>query len=109
MKKTFDKPLDQIVNEEREVERLSFEIDPDTGSVTPKTVTQTIVEPTIYTRAKKRFFSCADGKHSWFMADRHRHIAKCRKCSKHRFLRAPYERINKDGHIVDRDTGDIID
>lgn len=109
MKKQYPFKLDQIVNEEREVERLSFEIDSDTGSVTPKTVTQTIVEPTIYTRAKKKFFSCADGHHSWHMADRHRHIAKCRKCTKHRMLRAVYERIDDDGHIVDRDTGTLID
>lgn len=63
---------------------------------------------TIYSKVEPKKMSCADRQHFWVMTDKHRHIASCRNCTKNRFLRAVYEAI-KEGHIIDRETGILID
>jgi hypothetical protein len=105
----FDKPVDQWTDEQREIERTYIDFDSKTGKLTldrKKTIEKV---PTLYTRmGDLQGVSCADGQHTWYMEDRHKHIAACHKCTKHRFLRAVYETI-VDGHIIDRDTKEIID
>lgn len=63
---------------------------------------------TMYSRVPETKLSCATGTHKWFMEDKHKGVAGCKKCIKHRFLRPIYEFI-KDGHICDRDTLEILD
>ena len=105
--------LDQDIIEKREVTRPAVVQDGNNPDGTPNfkidQVTETVEEVVRYTKAPKRHFACGDGKHVWEMIDRHRHLAKCRNCPKHRFLRAVYERIDQEGHIRDRDTNTIID
>ncbi|MBC7076727.1 MAG: hypothetical protein H5T92_00205 [Synergistales bacterium] len=110
---SFDKPLDQDIVETREVVRREMVPDGTNPDGTPRfkiqTVKESVEEVVRYTKAPKKHFGCGDGKHVWEMIDRHRHIAKCKNCPKHRFLRAVYERIDEEGHIRDRETDTIID
>ena len=104
----FDKPLNQVVTEYQEVERNAFEVNGETGEVNIRRVKDRVPIKSIYTKATPQTFTCGKGKHSWIMIDRHKHLAKCQNGVQHRFLRAVWETI-KDGHIVDRETGQIID
>jgi hypothetical protein len=105
----FSKPLNQVITEYHEVERDVFEVNGETGEVNIKRVKDKIPIKTIYTKATSKKFTCGEGKHYWTMIDRHRHVAKCKHCRKHRYLRAVYEKIDGQGHIVDRETGELID
>ena len=110
----FPKPLDQDLIEEQEVENQVITPTGETDADgTPKFKIERVKEKveiiTRYTRAVPRFFSCKEGTHKWVMVDRHKHIAKCATCPKHRYLRAAYETIDPDGHLIDRDTRTIID
>jgi hypothetical protein len=109
----FPHPLDTDIVEEQEIERQQIVPDgqDEFGRLRFKTekVKEKVQVITRYTKAEPKFLSCKDGHHHWEMIDRHKHIAKCKDCPKHRFLRAVYETIDKDGHIVDRDTNMIID
>lgn len=106
-------PLDQDIVEEQEIEREAIVPDghDENGNLRFKVdkVKEKVQVVTRYTKAEPKFFSCKDGTHHWEMIDRHKHIAKCRNCSKHRFLRAAYEYIDKDGHLRNRDTHALID
>jgi len=110
---SFDKPLDQDIVETREVVRREMVPDGTNPDGTPRfkiqTVQEAVEEVVRYTMAPKKPFACAKGQHVWEMIDRHRHIAKCQRCPKHRFLRAVYEYIDPEGHIRDRDTHALID
>ena len=114
MSDRFDKLLDTDLLETQEVEVPAItqtgELDQD-GNPRFKIekVKERVEVKTRYTKATPKPFTCATGKHVWIMADRHRHIAACTKCSKRQFLRAAYEAITPDGHIIDRDTGTLID
>lgn len=109
----FDRPLDTDLIEEREVERLAIIPDGRNPDGTPRfkvdTVKEKVQERVRYTKATPKPFSCKDGKHRWKMVDRHQHLAACTKCLKRRFLRAAYETIDREGHIIDRETKRIID
>lgn len=112
MSDTFDKPLDTDITETVEVERPAVVPTKDTDAngnprFEIKTVKDKIEVTTRYTRVTPQFFSCKVGEHKWLM-DLHTHVAKCQLCTKARFLRAVYETI-REGHIVDRDTGQLID
>lgn len=109
MSKPFPKPLDTVIEETQEVERNIFKFNPETQKVDVERVKEQVPIKTIYTKAKPRQFTCPDGQHEWYMADRHTHTAKCRKCPKVRFLRAIYETISPEGHIIDRETRQLID
>lgn len=108
----FDKPLDRYITEEREIEVPSIiPVGKDRNGnedFSIGTEKRSIEEKVYYTMAKKRILSCPKGKHFWRMIDRHKGLAKCDFCTKHRFLVATKETI-KDGHIVDRDTEEIKD
>lgn len=107
----FPKPLDQWVDEEVEVPVMTAVHDRRGNIVGIKQSTAKRKVKTIYTKAEPRAVACAQGKHNWFMKDRHKHIAACKNpgCTKHRYLRAIFETIDKEGHIIDRDTKQIID
>lgn len=107
MAKKFDKPLGEIVTEYREVEQSAYVVDKD-GQIREEKIKRRIPEQVIYTKAKPKFFTCKSGEHVWEMIDRHQYLASCRNCPKHRYLRADRETI-KDGHIVERETGRVID
>lgn len=109
MAKQFDKPLGQELTEYQEVERDEMDFDPQTGKAEIKKAKKRLPYKVIYTKASPKPFSCKDGEHVWEMIDRHKHIAKCRNCRKYRFLRAVYETISPEGHIVDRETQRLID
>ena len=108
MPKKFDKPLNREIEEEREVIYPKFSFGKD-GKPKLEQGTKVIKERVKYVEmGGARKFSCNDGQHQYFMLDRHKHIAKCENCTKHRYLRAAYETI-KFGHIIDRETNTIID
>ncbi len=114
MSDRFDKPLDTDLLETQEVEAptitQSGELDQDGKSrFKIERQTEKVEIKTRYTRATPKFFTCATGAHHWVMIDKHRHIAACGKCQKRRFLRAVYEAITSDGHIVNRDSGTLLD
>ena len=114
MARQFDKPLDTDLVEEQEVEYTAVVPTGETGADgNPAFKTEQIKErvsiKTRYTKATPHVMSCRDGNHCWEMIDRHKHLAACAHCTKRRFLRAVYEAITPDGHLIDRDTGRIID
>jgi len=109
MKEDYPFKLDTPITEYQEVERNVYRLDPETQQATVERVKEKVPVTTIYTKAEPRFFTCPDGKHVWYMLDTHKHVAKCRKCQKARFLRAVYETISPEGHIIDRETKRVID
>lgn len=104
----FDKPLDQDVTEYKEVERVAFDYNPTTKQIRPKVVKEKVGEVVRYTKGELKKLSCERGKHEYFMEDRHRHIAACKNCPKHLFLRAAYETIIS-GQVINRNTKELID
>lgn len=104
----FDKPLNEWTTEDVEVPIIQVKTDDDGKIVGVEKKTETRQVKTMYSEVKPQKFECAKGSHDWFMSDRHKHIASCRNCPKNRFLRAVYETI-KNGKIVDRDSGIVID
>lgn len=101
--------LDAWKDEEKEVSHNVVVFNPEKNRLSVEKVTKKVVIPTLYTRVGNAMpATCAVGEHDWFMEDRHKHIAACHNCPKHRFLRAVFEYI-EDGHIYDRDTDTLID
>lgn len=104
-----ERPItDEWIDEPKEIEHNVVEFNPKTGQISHKKEKTIEKIPTRYASSSESIITCAVGDHEWFMEDRHRHVAACTKCPKHRFLRAVYERI-ENGHIYDRDTGTLID
>lgn len=103
----FTKPTDEWIEEPKEVEYEAVVIGED-GKPKKEKVKYIEYEKVKYIKAPKAFFSCANGKHNYFMFDRERHIAKCKNCSRHKFLFASSQTI-KDGKIVDRFSGQVFD
>lgn len=105
----FNKPLDKDITEYEEVDAIHVVVDPDTKKPALKKVTEKIPITVRYSsKSDPRIASCGEGKHDYYMKDKHKHIASCRKCPKNRFLRAVFETI-KDGQIIDRATKTVID
>lgn len=108
MSDTFPKPLDVEIQEPHEFETEVVDFDPKTQMLSKKRVTKRVYIATKYTKASVSKISCKKGEHSYTMIDRHKYIAACGKCTKRRFMNGAYETI-KDGHIISRDTKQIID
>lgn len=104
----FDKPLGEWIEEEHEVPIMEgkFENGKLVG-VQQGTTTRKV--KTMYSKVTPQKFSCKDGTHLWRMLDKGRGVAKCQNCTKHRFLRAPFDFIDKEGALRNRDTGELID
>lgn len=104
----FDRPLDEWVDEEREVERLAVE-DDGNGKFKVKPIKIKVNVPTRYTRATFNSNICKSGKHIWVMPNKNKHVANCTNCPKFRNIRAAFEYIDQDNHIRDRDSKMLID
>ncbi len=105
----FKKPVGEWIDEYQEVEKLDFIIDEANKTIKPKLTTKKVPIKTQYLKTTESSIDCGNMNHNYYMLDRHKHIAKCRNCAKHRFLRAVYETINSEGHIIDRKTKLLID
>lgn len=105
----FNKPLNEWLEEDVEVPVFEAKFDKKGNIEGIEKGTATRHIKTMYTRSDPVKMCCADRTHQWFMSDKRRHIASCRKCTKSRFLRAIYEHIDLDEHIRDRITGEIFD
>lgn len=105
---TFDKPLDVFIDEKIEVPSFNIKTDAKGNfqGVEQGTTTKTV--KTMYSHIPETKLSCATGTHQWFMEDKHKGVAGCKQCLKHRFLRPVYEYL-KDGHIYHRDTHELLD
>lgn len=109
MSKDFDRPLDQWVDETREVDQPTAGFDPVTKTVrNVRTEKVKVAVPTRYTRTSVAATLCPSGEHQYRVIDKHRYVAACRQCPTRRFYRPAYETI-KDGHFIDRATNSIID
>lgn len=106
MRNDFNKPTDQWIDETREIEHEVYVF--EDGKPQKKRIKETIHEKVKYIKAERKKFVCASGQHDYFMMDRNKHVARCNKCSKHKFLFASSQTI-KNGRIVDRFTGQVFD
>jgi hypothetical protein len=106
MRNKFDKPLDQWIEEPKEIEYETYVV--KDGKPQKERVKETVYEKVKYLDAPTKKFTCAPGQHDYFMFDRVRHVAKCNKCPKHKFLFASSQTIRK-GKIMDRLTGQVFD
>jgi len=109
MSDDFKKPLDQYIEETQEVERPAASFNPETQKVSVTKVKEKVRIVTRYTRASQYATICRAGTHSWTMLDKHKHIIACTGCPKRRFYRAAYEKIDPAGHLLERDSGILLD
>lgn len=105
----FDKPLDQDIMEPQNIDREVVELDPDSRTFKRVKVTEQVMIKTRYTKASTSKLTCKAGTHFFKMIDRHKYIAGCRDCKKHHILRPDRETIDKNGHIINRQTKEILD
>lgn len=109
--KEFPKPFDTPIQEEVETEHIEPKVTIEDGKVTNVTYEKTKLKETYtttYHRLVPSVISCEDKKHEWYMTDTGKYIASCSKCTKNRFL-LPIRHMLKEGHICDRNTGEILE
>lgn len=109
MTQKFDKPLDKDIYEPHKIEREVIELNPENRTFQRVKITEEVMVKTRYTQAKERKLTCKAGTHVFTMMDRHKYVAGCRFCAKRHILRPNIETIDKDGHIINRKTKEILD
>jgi len=105
----FDKPLDKDIFEPETVEREVIDLDPDSRTFKRVKVTEQIMVKTRYTKATPHKLTCKAGTHKFSMIDRHKYVAGCSECSKRHILNPTIETIDKAGHIINRQTKELLD
>lgn len=107
MTKTFDKPLNEWVEEEVMVREVVPEVDEKNNKVhlTYKDVPHQ--QKTMYVQPKTSIAKCEDGQHNWLCIDRHKYLFSCTKCP-YRYKAFPITFDFKDGHLIHRVTGQVI-
>lgn len=106
--KESGRPLNEIVEEQEGYDAPEIHINSENQTLERRMVRRTRTTRSIYSEAKDSLLSCPDGEHIWYMHNRSTFDAGCMKCSKHRFLN-PTNHTIREGHIVDRKTGVILD
>lgn len=106
--KESGKPLNEIVNEVEEFDSPEIFVNMEKRTLERRTVRRSRSVPTIYSTTEISKISCAAGEHIYYMFNRNTWDAACMKCTKHKFL-DPLSQTIRNGHIVNRATGDILD
>ena len=106
--KDFDKPLNTPIVEKEEIEVTTPVVNPVTKQVTFEKTKQEVETETTYHHVRADKVSCEKGKHEWFMKDPHKYVVSCPNCMRNRSI-SPLTQTIKDGHIVLRKSGKIID
>lgn len=101
-------PLDKKIEEKEEIEIVTPKIDPKTQKVEFEKEKKEVIYTTTYTIPIEKKLSCKKGEHEFYIKNPHNWVASCKKCYKNIYLN-PLNMTIKNGKIVKRDTGDLIE
>ena len=102
----FNKPTGVWIDEPQEVEKTVAKIGQG-GKIYLDKEKEVRRVRTMYIPTTSSRISCKSGEHEWEIVNKSGEV-RCKKCPKHRFLLAVFHKL-ENGHIVDRDTHQILD
>lgn len=106
--KDFPHPLDTPLISEEEIDVMVPVVDKDSKQPTYEKRKQKVYFETTYHAPKAQTLSCEKGKHEFYLKDPTKYVASCHNCMKNRFI-SPIHNTLKDGHIIERSTGRILE
>ena len=101
------KKLNEWTEEEKEIDVVKPQIDPENKRVTYKTIKQKVTEKVYYASSTPRKVIC--GNHFMLPFEPHKYIFKCKNCDYHfkgNTLTHKYD--SQNGKILLRSTGQIV-
>lgn len=102
--KKFNKPLDEWIEETKEIEAVTPKYSKRGVEYIKKTIKAK--EKVVYTEPKIYRQFCSREDHYWECEDKHNYIFRCTKCSQKRKV-FPITYDYKDGKLIHRKTGEL--
>lgn len=104
----FDKPLDEWLEEDEEVDQVVNHFDPATQKVTTSIEKAKHRFKVKYEKTSVDSIMCKEFEHYWYVMDRHNYLIRCKHCVLSKRIMPGLEYIDQNGHVRDKATDKLI-
>jgi len=109
MTQKFDKPTNEWIEEDIEINVMTPKVNPEMGRVEFKQTKQKAKRKTFYSDSPNKKMICADGEHVFNCLDKGKYIFKCKNCDWHKIAYPVTYRFNKQtGKLTHRVTNNQV-